>query len=74
MKATTDAPAVAHTAFGCLRMLPDPVSMGSMGAPIPGRGGMPAAGGERRTDGGMVGIYNSRLANLINASYIYLGP
>jgi len=33
---------------------------------------MPAAGGERRTDGGMVGIYNSRLASLINASYIYL--
>jgi hypothetical protein len=31
MKATTDAPAVAHTAFGCRRMLPAPASKGSMG-------------------------------------------
>ncbi|CAM5724289.1 hypothetical protein SFUMM280S_11042 [Streptomyces fumanus] len=34
MKATTDAPAVAHTALGCRRMLPAPASKGSMLAPI----------------------------------------
>ncbi len=30
MKATTDAPAVAHTALGCRRMPPAPASKGSM--------------------------------------------
>ncbi|CAM5665043.1 hypothetical protein SGRIM128S_07351 [Streptomyces griseomycini] len=64
MKATTDAPAVAHTAFGCLRMPPVPASKGSMdGAPIRDAAGC-------RTPGRWLVYAHGRLARLINASYI----
>jgi hypothetical protein len=58
MKATTDAPAVAHTALGCRRMLPAPASKGSIAFSNP----------ELR----QVADAQSMLAKLINASYIYI--